>query len=124
MSCRFSKRKQNGVTIKDGSSPKNKILPYSDTAFVRDTIETSFEYVEDGLGRINSKQSFEDDMPHRIDPGYTLDTLDTGEIKIKDSIFYQDENFASTSYSNLGKIISYTIYYLNKVTQCFCFICN
>ena len=121
MSSRLSKRKQNGVTIKDRSSPKNKILPYSETAFVRDTIETSFEYVEDGLGRINSKQSFEDDMPHRIHPG---STLDTGEIKIKDSIFYQDENFASTSYSNLGKIISYTIYYLNKVTQCFCFICN
>ena len=45
-------------------------------------------------------------MPHRIHPGYTLDT---GEIKIKDSICYQDENFASTTYSNLGKIISYLI---------------
>ena len=95
MNCRLSKRKQNGVTAKDGSSPKNKILPYSDTAFARNSIETSFEHVEDGLGRINSKQSFEDDMPHRIHPGYTLDT---GEIKIKDSVFYQDENFASTTY--------------------------
>ena len=95
MSCRLSKRKQNGVTAKDGSSPKNKILPYSDTAFARDSIETSFEHVEDGLEKINSK-------PHRIHPGYTLDT---GEIKIKDSVFYQDENFASTTYSNLGKNI-------------------
>ena len=107
MSCRLSKRKQNSVTVKDGSSPKNKILPYIDTAFPRHSIEISFEHVEDGLGRINSKQSFEDDMPHRIDPGYTLDTLDTGEIKIKDSIFYQDENFVSTTYSNSGKNICY-----------------
>ena len=104
MSCRLSKRKQNGVTAKDGSSPKNKILPYSETAFARDSIETSFEPVEDGLGIINSKQSFEDNMPHRIHPGYTLDT---GEIKIIDSVFYQDENFASTTYSNLGKNIRY-----------------
>ena len=95
MSCRLSKRKQNGVTTKDGSSQKNQILPYSDTAFARDSIETSFEHVEDGLGRINSKQSFEDDMPHRIHPGYTLDT---GEIKIKDSILYQDGKFASTTF--------------------------
>ena len=79
-------------------------MPYSDAALARDSIETSFEHVDDGLGRINSihddlKLSIEDDMPHRIHPGCTLDT---GEIKNKDSIFYQDEHFASTPYSNLG----------------------
>ena len=94
MSSRLSKMKQKGVRVKDGSSPKNKILPYSDAALARDSIETSFEHVE----------SFEDNMPHRIHPGYTLDT---GEIKIIDSVFYQDENFASTTYSNLGKNIRY-----------------
>ena len=95
MSSRLSKRKQNGVTVKDGSSQKNKILPYSDTDFAKDSIETSFEHVEDSRGRINSrhnylKQSSEDYMPHRIPPGCTFDT---GKIKNKDSIFYQDENW-------------------------------
>ena len=46
MSSRLSKRKQNGITVKDGSSPKNKIFPYSDTVFARDSIETSFEYAK------------------------------------------------------------------------------
>ena len=95
--------KQNGVRVKDGSSPKNKILPYSDTAFARDSIETSFDHVEEGLGRINSRHDDlkEDYMPHRIHPEFT------GEIKDKDSIFYQDENVTSKTYSNLGKNIIY-----------------
>ena len=104
MCSRLSKRRQNGVTVKDGSSPKNKILPYSETAFPRDSIETSFEQVDDGLGSINSKHDDlkEDDLPNRFHPGYTLDT---GEIKNKDKILYQDENLTFSTNLNSGKHI-------------------
>jgi hypothetical protein len=61
-------RKKNGVTVKDGASLNNKILPYSTTTVAHDTIETSLKHVEDGLGIMHStkddlKLTYEDHSP-------------------------------------------------------------
>ena len=113
--------------MKDGTSLNNKILPYSDPTVVHDTIETSLGHVEDGFGRICStqddlKQYYEDHMPPNISgmhPGYALEGGELNKIIQKDSITYDDENYVSSIFLNLGKFvftktISFT-YFKNKL---------
>ena len=92
--------------MKEAPSLNNRILPFI-AASHQDTIETTLEHVEDGLGRIHVVQ---DDMMH-LSEGYMtpkISVIGPGD-HLKDSVSYNDEDISIISNYGIGRILFYQI---------------